>query len=328
MNTLLINQFQLLINQIKYDIDNGPKNKQIENMFRLKSTLTVYNILKNFTNKIITSAQLKNIKGVGKKTLARIDEILNTGKLSEIDNTKNIIKYNKSLTELEDIIGIGRKKAYELIKNYNISSIEQLRDAYKNKTIKLSSVIIKGLKYYDKIKQNIPRSEIDKLYTIIIKICNNINPKLVCVICGSYRRQYPTSNDVDIVLVHTDLVTKNDIKQINYLELFVKKLKQINIITESLTSENTTSKYMGIYKLEKEYRRIDIRYVPYESFYSAILYFTGSKEFNKKMRMVALSMNYILNEYGLFDDDKLFKITKEQDIFKKLNMEYTPPHLR
>jgi DNA polymerase/3'-5' exonuclease PolX len=329
MNIQIINQFKSLINQIKHDIDNGPKNKQMGNMYRLKSTRTVLDIIKNFKTKIISSNQLKDIKGIGKKSLARIDEILQTGKLEEITNTKDVEKYNESMSELEDVIGIGRRKAYDLIKNYNIFSIEQLKNAYENKTIELSDVIVKGLKYYGKIKENIPRNEIDKLYNIIIRLCYQIHPKLLCIICGSYRRQQTTSNDVDIVLVHTDLITKKDILKINYLEKFVSKMKSENIITESLTGEHVNSKYMGIYKLNKDYRRIDIRYVPYESFYTAILYFTGPKEFNKKMRNIAISLGYKLNEYGLYDkNNKMFKIIKEQDVFNKLNMSYLNPHER
>jgi DNA polymerase beta len=88
---------------------------------------------------------------------------------------------------------------------------------------------------------------------------------------------------------------------------------------------------MGICKLVKNYplRRIDIRYMPYESFYSAILYFTGAKDFNRKMRYIADSMGYTLNEYGLFDENgKPFIVTSEKDIFNILGMEYLTPDKR
>ena len=44
-------------------------------------------------------------------------------------------------------------------------------------------------------------------------------------------------------------------------------------------------------------RRIDIRIVPFESYGSAILYFTGSKTFNTNMRSHALKKGYSLNEF-------------------------------
>ena len=87
---------------------------------------------------------------------------------------------------------------------------------------------------------------------------------------------------------------------------------------------------MGIFKLKNNpYRRIDIRYVAYDSFYSAILYFTGSKDFNKKMRQLAVNMGYTLNEYGLYDEtNKQILIHSEKNIFDALSMEYITPDKR
>jgi DNA polymerase/3'-5' exonuclease PolX len=83
---------------------------------------------------------------------------------------------------------------------------------------------------------------------------------------------------------------------------------------------------MGVCKINKLLRRIDIRFIPQESYYTAILYFTGSGDFNKRMRSVALSMGYTLNEYRLLDNqNKILKVESEQDVFKHLNMEYLMP---
>jgi DNA polymerase (family 10) len=46
----------------------------------------------------------------------------------------------------------------------------------------------------------------------------------------------------------------------------------------------------------------------YESFPSALLYFTGSAELNKKMRQVAKEMGYKLSEYGLFKNNEKLEI--------------------
>ena len=67
-----------------------------------------------------------------------------------------------------------------------------------------------------------------------------------------------------------------------------------------------------------------------ESYHSAILYFTGSKDLNIKMRNIAKSKDYTLNEWGLFknEDESPFEISSEEDIFKLLNMNYIKPKLR
>jgi len=46
-------------------------------------------------------------------------------------------------------------------------------------------------------------------------------------------------------------------------------------------------------------RRLDIRLNPYDQFYCAVLYFTGSDLFNKQMREHAINQGFTLNEYTL-----------------------------
>jgi DNA polymerase/3'-5' exonuclease PolX len=76
-------------------------------------------------------------------------------------------------------------------------------------------------------------------------------------------------------------------------------------------------------------RRIDIRFVPFESYISALVYFTGSVELNKKMRNIAKNKKLKLSEYGIFKEngEKLI-INEERDIFNLLNLEYLVPRLR
>ena len=87
---------------------------------------------------------------------------------------------------------------------------------------------------------------------------------------------------------------------------------------------------MGIFQWKKSKpRRIDIRLIPLESYYSALLYFTGSKDFNTNMRLNAIAHEYTLNEYGLYDSNgKMFKVNSEKDIFDLLGMEYITPDKR
>ena len=68
--------------------------------------------------------------------------------------------------------------------------------------------------------------------------------------------------------------------------------------------------------LDNPVRRIDIRFVNYDSFYSALLYFTGSAELNKQMRQIAKTKNLKLSEYGLFKENgEKIPINNERDIF-------------
>ena len=71
--------------------------------------------------------------------------------------------------------------------------------------------------------------------------------------------------------------------------------------------------------------------VSYESLPCAMLYFTGSGDFNKNMRTLALKQNISINEYGVYTVDKQknklekHNIKTEEDIFKLLGIHYVEP---
>ncbi|ETO19457.1 hypothetical protein RFI_17773, partial [Reticulomyxa filosa] len=92
---------------------------------------------------------------------------------------------------------------------------------------------------------------------------------------------------------------------------------------------------------EKEkifFHRIDLKCVPYADYHAALLYFTGSGEFNRQMRVKAAEKEFILNESGLYRSlDKKDKSKKgelvviptcEKDIFDALGMDFVPPEKR
>lgn len=331
-NPIIIEQFKKLIKQIQFDLDHSKNTKErITNSFRLQNIKNVLKILENFPDKITKIEQLKNIKGIGKNSLNRIEEILKTGNLSEIKEAIINDEYLKYIEDLEDVFGIGRKKALELFTKYNIKSIDELKKEYKSGKIELPDNIIKGLEYYGKYKENIPRKEIDEIYNYIQEIIKGIDPELFGIICGSYRRLLMTSSDIDMLLVHPKIINKKQVIKKNYLEILVKKLHETGFIIDSFTGMDVATKYMGLCRLNTKnpIRRIDIRFIPYESYYYAMLYFTGPKDFNRKTRQLAINMNYILNEYGLFDEKgKMFKVNSEKEVFELLGLEYLSPELR
>lgn len=144
-NNEIIKQFKLLVEQIKLDIDFSSGKQQLVHSYRLGAVKKVLEILEKFSDKIVSSDQLANTKGVGDKSLKRIDEILKTGKLSEIKITEESSKYLKVITELEEVFGIGRKKAYDLFMKHSIQSIDDLKQKAKDKLIELPDNILKVL---------------------------------------------------------------------------------------------------------------------------------------------------------------------------------------
>jgi DNA polymerase beta len=334
-NKKIISEFLKLVDQISYDIDHSyDKNTSVTNSYRLRQIKNVIKIITDYDKQIKKGSDLANIKGVGKNSVKRIDEILKTGFLNEIKlnrKNKNILKH---IENLEEVIGIGRKKAVELIKKHNIKSVSGLIKAHKDGKIELNDKILLGLKYYGKIKKHIPRKEVLSIDKYLYKMVFKLDKELFGIICGSYRRQQSYSNDIDLLIVHPNIKTLNQLKnKENLLIKLVKKLKQDKFILDDMTDKNYVNKYMGFCQYKNNpIRRIDIRYMPYKSYYAALLYFTGSRDFNKKMRMIAIELGYKLNEYGLYKikNNKYHKVkvNSEKDIFTILNMEYVLPKNR
>ena len=159
--------------------------------------------------------------------------------------------------------------------------------------------------------------------------------KYILKVCGSYRRGNIVSGDIDILLTKKNS-DSNDLE--NHLLKFITQLKKpiklnnnMPLIVDDMTDKFFKTKYMGFCRyLDNPFRRIDIRFVSYKSYYTALLYFTGSAETNKKMRIIAKQLNYKLSEYNLINLSTMieFSIKSEKEIFKLLNMDYIPPKLR
>jgi DNA polymerase/3'-5' exonuclease PolX len=321
------------------------KNTYVNNenkKWNLRALSNAINSLKKYNGIIISGKQIENeIKGIGTKISKRIDEILETGDLIELNNIDNNIDNIDNINNIDDnninnsliyynniiaITGVGNVRAKKWIE-MGIKNIDDVIEYKKNNKIQTTHHIDIGIKYYYDLQQKIPRIEIDKIKIYIKEALNKIDKNLIFNICGSYRRNCIESGDIDILISNKNLDNIID----NYLEHIVSYLKKNDFIIDSLTNKGNT-KFMGICKL-KDYsiaRRIDIRVIDYKSYYSSLLYFTGNKNFNLFIRNKALENNYSLNEYGLTDirDNTNIYICSEKDIFKILKIDYLTPEER
>ena len=300
MNTQIVKEFNELINNLLY---NKPPNYS----FKVNSFKKTIEIIKNLDFNITNVNQLKDIKGIGKGTLDRINEILNNGKLNENKNIKKIDDFK----ELQTITGIGPSKAKQLIeKKFTFNDVINNNP---NVLEYLTHHQLIGVKYYNDILKPIPRNIIEEVEKYLTKFNFKFN------ICGSYRRKKNTSGDIDI------LIEKNDIKLKTIIDLLVKD----KFLLDHLTVCGNT-KYMGICKLNNsQCMRIDIRLVSKESYIYALLYFTGSKKNNTLMRNKAIQAGLKLNEYSLTDkNSKNIQLNSEQEIYEYLNMTYILPENR
>lgn len=331
LNLNIIKWFKLLIKQLEFYVDTQSKSKKLEYSYKLKSISKALKVIMNLDYELDTSnvSNMLKIKGIGEGTIKRIKEILETGQLSEVNDSDISGAHLEYVSNLMKIFGIGRSKAYELYTVYNIKTIEELKEALKSNKIDLPHSIKVGLKYVDQINTQIPRAEIDEMYSLLILWSIELDPELDVRICGSYRRELDYSGDIDIIISHPSIKTKAISQKSDLLKRYIELLQKKSFIIDSLTGTDTPTKYMGLCKLHlNPIRRIDIRFIAQESYYTAILYFTGSANFNTQMRRVAQSLGYMLNEYFLKRGDEIIQINSEKDVFDVLKMEYVIPKER
>ena len=196
---------------------------------------------------------------------------------------------------------------------------------------------ILGVKYFHDMSQKIPREEVQKAERILISTAQHMNKDITLTLCGSYRRGTSKSGDIDCLITHKDIKTQQDMEtsQVNILASFVILLTDLGFLVDHLTDYGKT-KYMGFCivkqrgKQNPTARRIDIRFIPFNSYGSSILYFTGSKKFNTQMRSHALSKGYSLNEYGLkkLSDNITIPCKTEEEVFTILQYPYKTPEER
>ena len=308
------------LNKLKNIYEKDPSKKW--NLKALKNA--IYEISK-YDKEIVSGTQLKNeINGIGEKIALRIDEIISNGFLKEINEYENNnIDYNIYYKNpFIDITGVGDVRAKKWLEE-GIKTIDELKEAINNKKIKSTHHIDIGLKYYNDFKQLIPREEIDIIKNIIKKCLKKNDKKYIFEICGSYRRGCSHSGDIDVLVTHA-----RKYEDETHLINIVNALKEINFITDELTINGNT-KFMGVCKVKglPFYRRIDIRFVKYNSYYSSLLYFTGNKNFNIFIRKKALSLNMSINEYGIIDNtnNSVLSVYSEKELFDKINMDYLGP---
>lgn len=307
--------------------DLGKRFEQEGEAYRSKAFLNAARTIERFPVTITDpTVQLKDTPGIGRGVIDRIQEYLTTGHLAELTAPIPEIQTEKgkAIEELTSVYSIGPATAEKLF-DQGIKTVKELVDAYNEGKVNLTANQITGLTYYDHLKQRIPREEVKAVGDAILAINKSLDPNNVGDIVGSYRRGKPTSGDIDIIISNTH--------NKNYLPEIVKELQAQDFLEHifALGAVSLHGTYWSSFP-EKNgiLRKIDIRFVPIESYPTSLLHATGSDQFNIMLRRKALEQGKTLSEFGLFDVKTGARIPteSEEDVFRNLGMTYVPPEQR
>ncbi|CAG9334431.1 unnamed protein product [Blepharisma stoltei] len=334
----------------KQSIDN--KNDHIIQMLEeLKNNYTILkdkgriigyqkaiSAIRSFPEKITSIEQLKGVNQIGKQTLQKIKEILETGSLSRVE----AMDEHERLGQLKlflNIWGVGTEAAEKLVrKGYKtIEMIKANPPDFFNENQKI------GLALYDELLEKIPREEVKEISEKITKVAESLanGRQLTAITCGSYRRGRPLCGDIDILMTFEDGGAHTGL-----LSILVEELKKIGLVThtlvitdEEIKKKHENSTFEGIAKLENGlHRRIDIKIYPRKTYAWALLYFTGSAMFNRSMRLFAKTKGFRLSDEGIFPAIRYKTETftcapiadcyTEEEIFEFFGMAYKAPEER
>lgn len=263
--------------------------------------------------------QVQALPGIGKGMAGRIREFVETGTMTELEDLREQVP--PGMRDLLRISGLGPKKAILLHDALGIASLEDLRIAIAGR--KLRAVKGLGTKTEDNLARGLEllaktgdRVLIDVAMSQAEEIVAALNAESGIdriEIAGSLRRGRETIGDVDILVAAVDAAPIMD------------RFCALPDVTDVIAHGPTKSSIRTVAGLQ-----IDLRVIPLRSWGAALVYFTGSKDHNVKLREIALRRGLRLNEWGLLNaglGDEIAAET-EDEVYAALDLAWIPPRMR
>ena len=264
-------------------------------------------------------AEILKIPNVGKSIGEKIREFLTAGTMAELEEVR--AKIPAGVRQVMAVPGVGPKKAMVLYRELGVDSIDLLVDAIQDDRVA-------GLpRFGAKTQENIARAitqlrssgdrlRIDLALDVAESFLDALRPmrqvKRIDV-AGSLRRMRETIGDVDLLVAsaHAGPI----------MDAFVGHASVARVLAHGETKSSVLTE-LGL--------QVDLRVVPEDAWGAALIYFTGSKAHNIRIRERAVRHGLKLSEYGLFDAGSGERLAAgtEEEVYERLGMPYVEPTLR
>jgi len=308
-----------------------------ENTFKALAFRKVARVLKDLSVDVaalVEDGTLGQIAGIGKSSQRIIEQFVREGRSAEADDLLGGVP--AGLIPLLQVEGMGPKTIALLWRQKNITSAEQLQRALDDGS--LAGIRGIGQKKLASMKQGLARlreagqrrsiGEALPVAMALIEAVRGIEGVARAEVAGSLRRCRETIGDVDLLCCvkeasAAETVTAAFVKLPGVQRVLAQGPVKASVIVDGM--------------------QVDLRVLPEEHFGAALMYFTGSKEHNVKVRGLAQKKGMTLNEWGLYNLDEYDKAARktgeapaarplasrtEQEIYAKLEITYIEPELR
>jgi DNA polymerase (family 10) len=263
--------------------------------------------------------KLEDIPGVGKAISEKIDELLKTGKLQFLEKLKKEVP--PSLADWLQVPGLGPKKIALIWKTLGITTLPQLEKAARAGKLrdlpgmgaKSETQIITGIESLARRSGRIPLGRAWPLAQEMIASLKKVEGVVEAEPAGSLRRMRSTVGDLDILVASKDSAP--------VMEAFVH-LPGVSRVLGKGEMKSSIEFSDGV--------RAQVWVHPPEKFGTALVYATGSKDHNVRLRELALAKGLSLSEHSLTKTNGKGEIlcATEAEVYKTLGLPWIPPELR
>lgn len=262
---------------------------------------------------------LRELPGIGKDLAAQIERRVRGEEMDPLLQLRGEVP--RGLLDVVRVPGVGPKKARALWRELAVESLDALEAAategrvaaLKGFGAKTQERILRGVASLRRFAARRRRADAEAVLEPLLAWLRE-GPSLHRIeVAGSYRRGRDTVGDVDLLAVGGDAPA------------IMRRLRDYEEVEEILGSgDEKTSVRLA------DGLQVDLRVVDETAFGAALLYFTGSKAHNVRLRRRAQERGATLNEYGLWSDpggDRLAG-AEEAEVYAALELPWIPPELR
>ena len=273
---------------------------------------------------IVAEGKLGEVRGIGEALQEKIATLVTTGRLPYLEELRASIP--AGMVQMLRLPGVGPKKVKALHDNLQINSIEELKAACERGAVaklkgfgaKTQAKILEGIAFLGQVGHRVRIDLADPIGQALLDRVRAMPGVIRAELCGSLRRRRETIGDIDI------LASAKDAAPI--MEAFVKLPEVIQVVGQGPTKSSVVAGltlHGGKITLNADLRVLDDKDFAY-----GLLYFTGCKEHNIRLRQRAIARGLSLNEYALTKEKKPIPARTEAEIYKHLDLAFIPPELR
>lgn len=266
---------------------------------------------------VANGEDLTRLPGIGKDLAAKIQEMIETGKVRTLNELHKEIP--PGVEDLLQIPGLGPKRVKALYHSLGIKSVKQLEQAVRTGQVRslpgfgagIEHNILAVIDAHRDAEKRFLRANVVSYAEALVTYLKRTRGAKDVVVAGSYRRCRETVGDLDI------LVTASGKTAV--IEHFAGYDEVAKVVSKGTTRASV---------ILRNGLQVDLRVVAQQSYGAALYYFTGSKAHNIQVRRIAQQRGLKINEYGVFRGEQRIAGKTEASVFKSVGLPYIPPELR